>query len=199
MASSVMCRTDVCSIPRLWKWFGVKSTTTADCYDALEKKAALYEKLGAVARLTVFRRLESVAFGDPSARGEVDDTDVYNVDFVRKGYLEDDQPSSASRYDDDDGNRHGTGGMMSADMEVRLRQQPTRVSFASSQAGVLRAPSPLLARGVCEIFYTTTGWSTDLYTLGGSLGWGQMQRERESWEAEVEAAHRAELGGQTHI
>mmetsp|Transcript_13075 Transcript_13075/g.22141 ORF Transcript_13075/g.22141 Transcript_13075/m.22141 type:complete len:300 (-) Transcript_13075:328-1227(-) len=94
----------------------LKSTTTADCYLALEKKAALYERI---------------------ARGEVvHDDDVYNVDFVRKGYLEDEPPSSSSsRHDDDgDGNRHGIGGMTSTDMEMQREREAWEAEVEAAHA-----------------------------------------------------------------
>ncbi|KAK3238233.1 hypothetical protein CYMTET_51741 [Cymbomonas tetramitiformis] len=71
---------------------------TSQCFQALERKAALYEKI---------------------ARGEIpDNEDLYNVDFVRKGYLEDDPPEHSRidlprSYDE-----HGTGGMLSDDMQM---------------------------------------------------------------------------------
>jgi hypothetical protein len=86
----------------------------------------------------------------------VHDDDVYNVDFVRKGYLEEEPPSSSSSHHDDDGNgnRHGIGGMTSADMEVR-----------SSPHHIRECPSDLCAPQISRNlpYFSRFLWSPPTY------------------------------------
>mmetsp|Transcript_40716 Transcript_40716/g.77737 ORF Transcript_40716/g.77737 Transcript_40716/m.77737 type:complete len:209 (-) Transcript_40716:325-951(-) len=82
-------------------WVPQAADKVSQCYQALERKAALYEKL---------------------ARGQmVDEAEMYDVDFVRKGFLSDEpepHTSSSSGGFFPQEASYGTGGLVSADMQM---------------------------------------------------------------------------------
>jgi len=93
------------------------SDKLSDSYKALEKKAALYEKI---------------------ARGELEDeNEVYNVDFVRKGFLPSDllpQPPPLYELSQDSRDPHHVPGMMSQDMMVQREREAWEAEAAERHA-----------------------------------------------------------------